>query len=263
MAAALRANPPVDPNVSILIGPGYLHPVNDMPNLALTLKPALIHLFVRALAIAPPLHAQTIAWLTQERDYLNGIGGANMTGRQFCDLIFKTLGLKYAADAAGVAPPINVRAREHLQAMLEELPANQVFSVINNADLKVALCRMVMSDINLRIFRDKHCVAGLNNLGDNFCNFFDETLNLTLAKTQLYSILRRIIAIPPGLNAPEISLQLIKLFNNKLSSLNDVNYKRLWNQQPSVATDLTPHNPHQQKYLKYKNKYLALKNKML
>ena len=132
-----------------------------------------------------------------------------------------------------------------------------LFRVINDSRLKKVLWKLVMTDINIVLFKGRHGA----NLGPDFNNLWNNHLKKSLARAQLYSLIRKLQECRDN---SEVTRTLIRLFNNKLSALGDVNMTRLWNGDNSVPSDLSDStNPvgFHSKYLKYKNKYLMLKNK--
>jgi hypothetical protein len=189
---------------------------------------------------------------------------------------------------------------EHLTKVFLDNKEN-LSNVINNSDFKNTIWRLVMTDINLVIYKYKHCNKEdpVNYLGEDFCKYWDEIFAHTLSTTQISSIVGEITRIQPGVQHKDIVKTLLQLFNNKLEALKSVNHERLWGEkdvkvevvadkpaeaggpgaekvvEPApgvvapgavapVAGAVAPvAGPVGQKYLKYKTKYLKLKNSVM
>jgi hypothetical protein len=211
-----------------------------------------------------------------------------ITAQEFTNVLFKLFDIPYDEGAIGY------EAHRHLTNIFNT-NINNLFNVIDSKHLKIAIWKLVLTDVNLLIFKEKHCDPAneATYLGPEFCEYWNSTFRLSLTKVQLYSIIIKIGQIKPNTPPTEIISTLLKLFRNKLESINEVNNERLFAQGPSTATDLTkfaqspvlaieapprvlannapprvlaieapPPAAAAIKYLKYKNKYTALKNKI-
>lgn len=255
------------------LGPGYLNNA-DLPQNGMTLKAGLKALYAKAVNVSPPLMAGATDLRSHFGDLSNRLNGNDMKANEFAEMLldlFQIPHLTLIEDGFSVI--------QHLVNVFENAPEN-LFRVINNGDLKMTIWKLVMTDINLVIYKNKHCnMLDLPNyLGEDFCKFWDDTFRHTLTSTQLYSIITKLTSIQPGMPPREITETLLKLFNNKLAALGEVSYNRLWKTENSHISDLSPFGPpprappvpveefdgrgKRNKYLKYKAKYLALKNNM-
>ena len=263
------ARPPVMGLVDL--GAGYLNNA-DLPQSAILLKAGLKALYDNAVTILPqpPLIAGATDLRSHFDDLSNRLNGDDMSANEFAEMLldlFQIPHLTLIEDGFTVI--------QHLVNVFQNAPEN-LFRVINNSELKMTIWKLVMTDINLVIYKNKHCnMLDLPNyLGEDFCKFWNDTFRHTLTSTQLYSIITKLTSIQPGMPPREITETLLKLFNNKLAALGEVSYNRLWKTENSHITDLSPFGPPprappvpgfdgrgiRNKYLKYKAKYLALKN---
>jgi len=253
------------------LGAGYL---NELPKNELTLKAGLKDLYDKAKTLTVSVELKTL-FDDSSRKLSNDV---NITIEQFVRMLLELFRIE-DSDLASGKQGRNVTT--HLKNVFTMAGDENLFRIINNSELKMTIWKLVMTDINLVIYQNKHCNAldVQNYLGDNFCRFWNDTFKHTLTSTQLYSIITKLTSIQPGMPPREITETLLKLFNNKLAALGEVSYNRLWKMNDSTPTDLTPFSSPPRpvgarpaggagagaannKYLKYKAKYLALKNAM-
>jgi hypothetical protein len=253
------------------LGMGYLKNA-DLPQPATLLKTGLKALYDKAIGVLlRPLVFGATDLSPHFEGLSNSLNGNDMNANEFAKMLLDLFQIPHALPA-----DIGYNVKTHLQSIFQIAPEN-LFRVIDNSELKMTIWKLVMTDINLVIYKNKHCNASdvQNYLGEDFCRFWDNTFRHTLSSTQLYSIIIKLTSIQPGMPPREITETLLKLFNNKLTALGEVSYNRLWKTNGSVPTDLAPFGPpsrpagagaeklkKENKYLKYKAKYLALKNAM-
>ena len=292
MAVAVPVYPHRDARPPLMVladlGAGYLNNA-DLPQNGMTLKAGLKALYAKAVNVSP--HPPLKAGATDLHSHLNELfnnlllnnsDNDNMTALEFVEMLLDLFQIHHKTPNPPKFPAVESpghKVKLHLQSIFENAPEN-LFRVINNGDLKMTIWKLVMTDINLVIYKNKHCnMLDLPNyLGEDFCKFWDNTFRHTLTSTQLYSIITKLTSIQPGMPPREITETLLKLFNNKLAALGEVSYNRLWKTEDSHISDLSPFGPpprappmpeaefdgrgRRNKYLKYKAKYLALKNSM-
>ena len=217
-----------------------------------------------------------------------------LTIQEFCKMMFGLFGIDFNKENSDAK-----KAYDHLLKIFNNIVV--FHAIINNSLIIKGVLKLLLTDINLLIFKSKHCnKEKLTYLGDEFATFWHSQFELTLVNAQLYHMVYKITTIP--INAPPtyVITNLLKLFNNKLSGLTEtknaelmgreqkeyINYnskKEQQSQQLDVidpkrlsdngqALDIEPGQdgrrdegqPQQgatsQKYLKYKTKYLRLKN---
>jgi hypothetical protein len=240
----------------------------DLPTRETQLKQGISELFNKAKnkAFAGETTKATLTNLAKTYLSTEPPNKDHITVIDFCEIIFGLFNIKKRNDNAE-------EAYLHLTKLLEN--KTHFSAIVDNTLIKMAVWKLLLTDINLVIFKERYCTYGSEGfLGVQFKNYWEGHFEITLANVQVLNIVQRIIDIPLDAPPDDVILTLLQLCDNKFKTLANVKAADLFGgPQESYKLKITDSKDRQnsraegeqigtgtQKYLKYKTKYLRLKN---